>query len=132
LVHICGFRFLGTLAQHVERFDLSSEIEVLGPGFERSRLLFGLFRGTPPKSETTFVNKILILFHKCGLRVSGRASEHHAKTPTTPTSENERRATQKRTMPHTQSPVKATTVTSSGPASPIAHRTPFSCGNPRK
>jgi len=73
LVHKCSFRFLGLGAEHVELFDLSSEIEVLGPRFEKPRFLFGLFRGAPQKSETSLVNQLSILFLKCGLRFSGRA-----------------------------------------------------------
>ena len=41
--------------------------------------LFGVFQGTPLKSETTFVNQLSILIHKCGLRFFVRASEHYAK-----------------------------------------------------
>ena len=37
--------------------------------------LFGLFRGAPSKSETTFWNQLLILFRKWGLRFFRRASE---------------------------------------------------------
>ena len=76
------FQISGRLARHVELFGLSSEIEVLGPRFEKSRFIFGLFRGTLPKSETSFENQLLILFHKCGLRFSGRASKHHATIST--------------------------------------------------
>ena len=82
LVHKSGFRFWEAPSRHVELFEFSSEIEVLGPRFEKSRFLFGLFRGAPPKSETTFRNQRVILFHKCGLRFSGLALEHHAKNPT--------------------------------------------------
>ena len=78
--------FFGRGAEHVELFDLSSEIEGLGPRFEKSRCLFGLFRGAPLKSETTFVNQLSILFHKCGLRFSGSALERDAKNPTSPPS----------------------------------------------
>ena len=46
-------------------FDLSSQIEVLGARFEVSRFLFGMFQGAPRKSETSFVNQLLILFDKC-------------------------------------------------------------------
>ena len=41
--------------------------------------LFGLFQGTPLKSEPTFMNQLVILVHKCGLRFFTRASEHYAK-----------------------------------------------------
>jgi len=41
--------------------------------------LFGLFQGMPLKPETTFMNPLLILVHKCGLRFFARASEHDAK-----------------------------------------------------
>ena len=56
LVHKCGFKFYWRGAEHVELFNLFSEIEVLGPRFEKLRFLCGLFRGAPPKSETTVVN----------------------------------------------------------------------------
>ena len=74
-----GFRFLGRASEQGPLFDLSSKIEVWG-------FLFGLLRGAPPKSETTFVHHLLILFHKCGLTCSGCALEHHAENPTTPPS----------------------------------------------
>jgi len=62
LVHNCGFRFLARGVEHVELFDFFSEIEVLGPRFEKLRPLFGLFRGSPLKSETAFVDQLSILF----------------------------------------------------------------------
>ena len=37
----------------------------------------GLFRGALLKSETTFVNQLLTLLHKCGLRFFRCASEHY-------------------------------------------------------
>ena len=40
--------------------------------------LFGLFRGAPLKSETTFVSQPSILFHQRGFRFLGCASEHYA------------------------------------------------------
>ena len=75
------FQILRALALHVKFSDLSSKIEGWGPRFEKSRFLFGLCRGAPPKSKT-HVNQILILLHRCRPRCSGRASEHHAKNPT--------------------------------------------------
>jgi len=62
LVYKCGLRFYWRGAEHVKRFDLSSVIEVLGPRFEKLRFIFGLFRGAPPKSKTTFVNQLSISF----------------------------------------------------------------------
>jgi len=41
-----------------------------------------------PKSETTFVSQLLILFQKCGLRFSGPLAEHHPEIPATPPSRN--------------------------------------------
>jgi hypothetical protein len=38
-----------------------------------------LFQRSPLKSETTFVNQLSILVHKCGLRFFARESEHCAK-----------------------------------------------------
>jgi len=64
LLQTCGFRFYQRASEHVELFDQKREIEVLGARFEVSRFLFGMFRGAPRKSETTFVNQLLILFHK--------------------------------------------------------------------
>jgi hypothetical protein len=64
LVHKSVFRFVEPLARHVERFDVSSKIEVLGSRFEKSRFLFGVFRGAPLKSESTFVHQRLIMFQK--------------------------------------------------------------------
>jgi len=49
--------------------------------------LFGLFRGAPFKSETTFVYQHSILFHKYGLKFLGCASEHYAQNPATPPSD---------------------------------------------
>ena len=46
----------------MSNFSTASELEVLGPRFEESIFLFGLFPGAPPESETTFVNQLLILF----------------------------------------------------------------------
>ena len=81
LVRECGVIFSGPPAELDEFVDLFSEIQVLGPQFEKSRFLFGLFRGPLQKSETTCVNQLLILFHRCGLRFPGRASEHPSKIP---------------------------------------------------
>ena len=57
-----------------------------GAQIREIEVLFGLLRGAAVKSETTFVHQILQLFHKCGLRFSGRASEHCSRDPTTPPS----------------------------------------------
>ena len=79
-----GLRFWGAPAEHIELFDLFSEIQALGARFEKLRILFGLFKGAPKISETALKIQLLIVFHKCGIRVSGRVSEHHAQHPTTP------------------------------------------------
>ena len=43
-----------------------------------------MFRAAPQKSQTTFCNHLKIsYFHKCGLRFSVRAPEHHVRNPTT-------------------------------------------------
>ena len=73
-------------AEYVELFDQKREIEVLGASFEVSRFLFGMFRAAPIKSETTIVNQLLILFHKCGLRFYWKLSEHYPTTPATTSS----------------------------------------------
>ena len=49
---------------------------------------FGLFRGGSKKSETTFVNRRLIPFNRCGLSFSGPPSERHPKTAAPPPSGN--------------------------------------------
>ena len=86
LVQKSGFRYPRRPSEHDELFNLLSEIQVLGSRLEKSRFLFGLFRGATPKSKISLVNQLSILFHKYFLRCSGRASEHHAKDPTAPTS----------------------------------------------
>ena len=69
-------------AEHVKLFDLSPEVEVLGPRFENPRGLSGFFRGTPRKSETTFFNQLSILFHRCRLRFYWRGAKDHAERST--------------------------------------------------
>ena len=54
------------------------EIEVLGPRFRETDILFGLFRCVSAESVTKIVNQLSILFQKYGLRCSGRAVEDHA------------------------------------------------------
>jgi len=49
LVQTIIFRFHWRGAEHVELFDLFSEIEVLGVRFEKLRFLFCWFRCAPPK-----------------------------------------------------------------------------------
>ena len=46
-----------------------------------------MLRGETLKSETAFDRQLLILLDKCGLRISGRGSKHHAKNPTEPPSD---------------------------------------------
>ena len=58
---------------------------LLGPD-SKNRGFFRLVPRRALKSETTFGNQLSILFHRCGLRYFGRASEYHAKNPTTPPS----------------------------------------------
>ena len=81
LVYPSGFWFSGHALEQAENFAQIRDIEVLGPRFEKSRFLFGLFRRAPTHSETTFVNQLSILFHNCGLRVAGRSSEDFPKFP---------------------------------------------------
>ena len=46
-----------------------------------------MLRGDTLKSENAFDRQLLILFDKCGLRISGRGWKHHAQNPTEPLSE---------------------------------------------
>ena len=69
---------------------LKRYLEISNPGSKTSisRLLakkIGMFRGGSQKSETTFLNQLLILFHKCGLRIlrPPRNIIEPLKTPTT-------------------------------------------------
>ena len=58
LVRHCGFRFSRHPTHYVEHFAERQEIDVFWPRFEKSRLLFGMFRGDSQKSETTILGQL--------------------------------------------------------------------------
>ena len=71
LLHKCGFRFSVRPLEHAEKKSRNLEISNLGSKPSISRLLAKKTRYVPrwvsKICETTFVNQLLILFHKCGL-----------------------------------------------------------------
>jgi len=77
LVHKCGFRFRGRASEQAEpKIGFSESGWAPKPRFHDIwGENFVLFRRASGKCETTFVNQLSILFHKCGLRFSGRAAE---------------------------------------------------------
>jgi len=132
-IHIHRSRFGVALAQNVEVIDVSSKIGGLWPGFENSQFLFGLFRGTPPKYGTTFVKKHLILFHNVVCEFPGARRNITQKSHFSTLRKRKKGHAETHCVPQAQSsvqgPVTASRVNSSGPASPITHRTPFFGGN---
>ena len=68
LVPKCDFRVYWCALEHDEIFDQKREVEDLGARFEVSKLLFGMFRCAPRKSEATSSNQLSIMFYECGVR----------------------------------------------------------------
>jgi len=89
LFHQCGFRFSGRSSEHAEQKPRNLESGPQNLNFSLLVEKFDMFRGLSVKSETTFVNQLLILFHKCGLFTDNpRNIMEPPKTPASPLSKS--------------------------------------------
>ena len=72
---------MGVPSGHFELLHLFSAMKDLVPKYEKLRSLLSCFEPHPKNLKPHFAT--IFFFHKCGLRFSVRAPEHHVRNPTT-------------------------------------------------